>query len=319
MPANENGPRGWHWHVRARGVVYGIYGPTPTPVLPALLKEPDGKMRAVSPAAARQGGVRDGWECEWEFALWGCSRYSADRGGTAGHALLMTEVGRPALYAMNTGSGSDVWLKVMVSYMMSLILAVATGSFRALFRNEVAAAKARGWGKGRAVGGRVRSRGAQRGAKAAQATTVGYAVRGRKRAGQAKTGVADRSYKHNVRGCLKGRALARRAGGRRVGAVKWRRAAAGAFRPIGGPAPASECRECAVIEREGESARRWARRGWVGALGWKGGARKREAAPCQTGGMEEPDWKARRWCRVPPLPRRTEEAMGQARGPGVGT
>ena len=68
----------------------------------------------------------------------------------------MMEVGRPALYAMNTGSGSDVWLKVMVSYMMSLILAVATGSFRALFRNEVAAAKARGRGKGRAVGGRVR-------------------------------------------------------------------------------------------------------------------------------------------------------------------
>ena len=69
----------------------------------------------------------------------------------------------------------------MVSYMMSLILVVATGSFRALFRNEVAAAKARARGKGRAVGRRVRSsREAQRGAKAVQATTVGYAVRGRR-------------------------------------------------------------------------------------------------------------------------------------------
>jgi hypothetical protein len=240
---------------------------------------------------------------------------------TLATAKLLMEVGRKALWAMNADSGSELWLKVMVSYMMSLILAVATGSFRALFRNEVAEAKARGRGKGRAVGRHARSRGAQRGANAVQATTVGYAVRGRKRAGQAKTGVADRSYKHNIRGCLKGRALARRAGGRRVGAVKWRRAAAGAlFRPIGGPAPASESVVNArVLERERESARRWAR-GWVGALGWKGGgARKREAAPCQTGGMEEPDWEARRWCRVPLLPRRTEEAMGQARGPGVGT
>jgi hypothetical protein len=108
---------------------------------------------------------------------------------TLATAKLLMEVGRQALWAMNAESGSEVWLKVMVSYITSLILAIATGSFRSLFRNEVAVERARARGKGRAVCRLVRaSRRAQRGAKAVQATTVGYAVRGRRRAGQKKNG-----------------------------------------------------------------------------------------------------------------------------------
>ena len=63
--------------MRGRGVVYVGGGPV------FEFNEPDGKMRAVSPPA-RQGGFQEGW---------GCSRYSAGRGGCATGGMGSTRSG----------------------------------------------------------------------------------------------------------------------------------------------------------------------------------------------------------------------------------